>query len=511
MILLFLILWLFAGGLASWLAGRWSPRAARWVALLVTAVQLVVVAYLWLQTQSRPAAPGEWLYEVDWPWIAPLGVSFYLAMDGLSLVLVLLTAFLGFLSVAASWQGIQERVGLFHFMTLWILAAITGSFLALDLFAFVFFWEMMLIPLYFLIGIWGHENRIYATIKFFIFTQASSLFMLVSILGLYVAHGRATGQYTFNYNALLNTPMDGVLAFWLMLGFFLAFAVKLPAVPVHTWLPDAHTEAPTAGSVILAGLLLKVGAYGFLRFVVPLFPQAAHEISTFAMALGVLGILYGALVAFGQTDLKRLVANSSISHMGFVLLGIFAWNQLALQGAVIVILAHGISTGALFTLVGDLADRTHTRDMSKMGGLFIPSPRLGGFTHFFALASLGLPGLGNFVGEILVLFGAWQVNQPLTVLATLGFIVSTVYSLWMVQRTFHGPNDHNWILPPYNARETAIMAVFTVAIVVLGLYPQPMLDTTAPALQNLQERAARTGQTLAPPAEHVAVAQGGER
>jgi NADH-quinone oxidoreductase subunit M len=281
-----------------------------------------------------------------------------------------------------------------------------------------------------------------------------------------------------------------VTALWLMLGFFVAFAVKLPVVPLHTWLPDAHTEAPTAGSVDLAGLVLKVGAYGLLRFAIPLFPEAALNFAPVAMALGVIGILYGAIVAFGQTDLKRLVAYTSISHMGFVLVGIFAWNQLALQGALMVMLAHGISTGALFILVGDLQDRMHTRDLNRMGGLWSTVPRMGGFGLLFAVASLGLPGLGNFVGEFLVLLGVYQVNLPIAILATLGFIVSTIYALWMIQRTFFGPNTADWQLPDSTARETAIMAALIAVIVWLGLYPQPVLNTARPALETLQQETA---------------------
>jgi len=268
--------------------------------------------------------------------------------------------------------------------------------------------------------------------------------------------------------------------------------VKLPAVPVHSWLPDAHTEAPTAGSVILAGLLLKTGAYGLLRFVVPLFPQAALAFAPVAMTLGVVGILYGALLAFAQTDLKRLVAYTSVSHMGFVLLGIFAWNELALQGAVMQIIAHGISTGALFMLVGALQERAHTRDMGRLGGLWSTAPRMGGVGLLFALASLGLPGLGNFVAEFLILLGAYQANVTLTVLATIGLIAATVYALWMVQQTFHGPNTANWKLPDFGGREMLTMVVMIAIIVWLGLYPQPVLNTVRPALDQLQHSIAAT-------------------
>jgi NADH-quinone oxidoreductase subunit M len=320
-------------------------------------------------------------------------------------------------------------------------------------------------------SIWGHENRVYAAIKFFIFTQASSLLMLLAILTLFFLHHQQTGVYTFAYDQLLGTLMDPSTAMWLMLGFFVAFAVKLPAVPFHTWLPDAHTEAPTAGSVILAGLLLKTGAYGMLRFVLPLFPQAAWLFAPAAMVLAVTGILYGAVLAFAQADLKRLVAYTSISHLGFVLLGIFAWNELALQGAVLQMICHGISTGALFMLAGALQARLHTRDMRRMGGLWSTAPRLGGVGLFFAMAALGLPGLGNFLAEFLVLVGSFRVSALLTMVATLGLVTATVYALRLVQQTFHGPNTEGWRIPDLTARNMATMAVMIAALVWLGLYP----------------------------------------
>jgi NADH-quinone oxidoreductase subunit M len=314
--------------------------------------------------------------------------------------------------------------------------------------------------------------------------------MLVAILALYFIHGGNTGVYTFDYPRLLGAEIPPTTATWLMLGFLVAFLVKLPAVPVHTWLPDAHTEAPTAGSVVLAGLLLKTGAYGLLRFVVPLFPQAAWDFAPIAMLLGVAGILYGALMAFAQSDLKRLVAYSSVSHMGFVLLGVFAGNLWALQGALIQVVCHGISTGALFIWVGALQERTHTRDLERMGGLWAAAPRMGGAVMVFALASLGLPGLGNFVGEFLVLVGAYQASAPLAVAAAFGLIGSAVYSLWMVQRVFHGPARQEAAIADLSARETVVFAALIAAIVWIGLYPQPLLKTAQPALEALQRPAA---------------------
>jgi NADH-quinone oxidoreductase subunit M len=473
-------------------------------------LHLIVTLVLWGQYLHQTGSPDAtpWFATFDRAWIPQFGIRLALALDGLSLLLIALSNFLGLMAVGASWVSIQHRVGLFHMQVLWIIAALVGVFLATDLFLFYFFWEMMLVPLYFLIAIWGYDNRIYAAIKLFIFTQASGLLMLLAILGLYVVHGRSTGVYTFDYTQLLDTAMAPATAMWLMLGFFVAFAVKLPVVPLHTWLPDAHTEAPTAGSVVLAGLVLKAGAYGCLRLLIPLFPQATSSFAPVAMVLGIVGILYGATVALAQTDLKRLVAYTSVSHMGFVLLGIFAGNPLALQGAVVIVLAHGISTGALFILVGQLQDRMHTRDLRRMGGLWSTTPRLGGVGILFAMASLGLPGLGNFVGEFLVLLGLYQVSVPLAVLATLGFIVATVYALWMVQRTFFGPNQAGWHIPDATGREMAVLGVMIAAIVWLGLFPQTVLNTARPALEKLQRESTGRPQAMrASPAPKAAAQQ----
>jgi NADH-quinone oxidoreductase subunit M len=493
MILPWLILVPVGGGLLAWLLSRLGDGWARWISLTALILQLgLALAVVLPHTEGFAAVGAEAvLAEYVRPWIPQLGIDIRLVMDGLSAPFVLLTSLLGIMSVATSWLGIQKRVGFFHFQLLWIIAALTGVFLALDLFLFYFFWELMLVPLYFIIGIWGHEDRIRAAIKFFIFTQAGGLLMLVGILGLYFLHGGQTGHYTFDYFQLAQASVPRGLAMGLMLSFFGAFAVKLPMVPLHTWLPDAHGQAPTAGSVVLAGLVLKAGAYGFLRLMYPLFPEAAARIAVIAMGFAVAGIIYGAVQTFGQTNLKRMVAYTSVSHMGFVLLGAFAFNQLALQGAIIVVLSHGISTGSLFMLVGDLEERIHSRELDRMGGLWSTIPQLGGFTLLFAMASLGLPGLGNFVGEILVLFGTYQVSIPLAVLATIGLVVSTVYSVWLVQRTIFGPNTHDWDLPDSTLREKMIMGVMTLVILWLGLYPQTVFRTTRPALNALQDMAGR--------------------
>jgi NADH-quinone oxidoreductase subunit M len=493
MILPWLILVPVGGGLLAWILSRLDDGWARWVSLTALILQLgLALAVILPQNEGFAVAGAEAVMsEYVRPWIPQLGIDIRLVVDGLSAPFVLLTSLLGIMSVATSWRGIQDRVGFFHFQLLWIIAGLTGVFLALDLFLFYFFWELMLVPLYFIIGIWGHEDRIRAAIKFFIFTQAGGLLMLAGILGLYFLHGGQTGNYTFDYFQLAMTSVPRGLAMGLMLSFFAAFAVKLPMVPLHTWLPDAHSQAPTAGSVVLAGLVLKAGAYGFLRLIFPLFPEAATRIAVIAMGFAVAGIIYGAVQTFGQTNLKRMVAYTSVSHMGFVLLGAFAFNQLSLQGAIIVVLSHGISTGSLFMLVGNLEERIHSRELDRMGGLWSTIPQMGGFTLLFAMASLGLPGLGNFVGEFLVLFGTYQVNIPLAVLATIGLVVSTVYSVWLVQRTFFGPNTHDWELPDTTLREKMIMGVMTLVILWLGLYPQTVFRTTTPAINALQDLAGR--------------------
>ena len=489
MVLIWLLIAPAVGAILAWPLARWEPRWSRWVSLLALAAELAIVIYVGVYSGQLGLSPGgPWLAELSVPWIPQLGISFHLAMDGLSLLMVGLTAFLGLISVVSSWNEIQERVGFFHFNLLWMLFGITGVFMALDLFLFYYFWEMMLVPSY-LLFYWGYERRFYAAVKFFIFTQISSLLMLLAILGLFFVHGQATGTYTFDYSLLLGTPVSQPLASWLMLGFFIAFAVKLPVVPFHSWQPDAYTQAPTAATIILAGVMSKTGGYGLLRFVVPLFPNSAFGFATFALALAVAGILYGALLAYGQRDLKRLVAYSSLGHMGFVLLGVFAFNELSLQGVVLFMVAHGVTTGALFFLIGALRERTGTRDMTRLGGLWATVPRMGGVTLLFALAALGLPGLGNFAGEFLVLVGTFQANIAMAVAASAGIVASVIYALWFIQRTFQGPNEGRWRLPDLSVREGITLAVMVATIVWLGLYPQPVINTFGQSLNNLQRYA----------------------
>lgn len=481
MILVAFIAILMIGGILAWIMASWNGMLSRWISLIALMVDFMLALAVWWKT---PVVSSNWISQFSLRWIPSLGVSFSLALDGLSLLMLLLTFFLGIFAVLISWKEIQERVGFFHFNLLWVLAGITGVFIVMDLFLFYFFWEVMLIPMYFLIGIWGHENRRYAAFKFFIFTQASGLLMLLAILGLYFIHGQATGVLTFDYFQLLGTPMTENGARLLMLGFLAAFIVKLPVVPFHTWLPDAHSQASTAGSLILAGLLLKTGAYGLIRFVLPLFPGAAIEIAPWAMLFGVIGILYGASLAFAQTDLKRLVAYTSVSHMGFVIFGVFAFNEIAMQGVVMQMITHGISTGALFVLAGSIYERIHTRDITNMGGFWTKAPFMGVMGLIFVLASLGLPGLGNFVAEFLTLVGAWQANQVLTIFATIGVVAATAYSLRIMQKVFLGNFSSEKLIPDLSLREKIIMIPLVIAIIWLGLFPQPVMNTVKQLISN---------------------------
>jgi NADH-quinone oxidoreductase subunit M len=498
MILLSLLLVPVIGGLLCLGLQRGSDGYARHIALGTMAVVLALSGVLWLtgdysQTLLPTAAhlSGHWVQQLSVPWIPRLGIRFSLGLDGLSLLLVALTGLLGMLAVACSWQEIQTDAGFFYMNVLWNLAGVIGVFLATDLFLFFLFWEVMLVPMFFLIALWGHDipggrPRLYAAIKFFIFTQSAGLVMLVAILALVFAHHHASGVLTFSYAELLATPLGSATALWIMLGFCLAFAVKLPVVPFHSWLPDAHSQAPTAGSVILAGLLLKTAAYGFLRYVLPLFPAAAAQLAPIAMGLGVLGIVYGAICAFGQNDTKRLVAYTSISHMGFILLGVFAGTEVALQGVIMQILAHGISAAGLFILCGELQERLQTRDLRKMGGLWGRFANLPQFGLFFILASLGLPGLGNFLGEFLILLGTFKLHPLMAMAGAVGLVLSAVYSLVLMQRTFYGKASTEAALADLDRREFAILGTLAAVMIWLGLYPRPFFSVSRAPMQALE-------------------------
>jgi NADH-quinone oxidoreductase subunit M len=495
MILLWLILIPFIGGLLCWQSERFGLNVPRWIALISMLLVLVIGCVLWVQgdySLAHVSSQAQWQEEFKAEWIPRFGISFHLGLDGLSLLMVLLTGLLGVMAVACSWREIQKHVGFFFLNLLWNLGGVIGVFLALDMFLFFFFWEMMLVPMYFLIALWGHnapggKGRIYAANKFFIFTQASGLVLLLAILGLVYFHSLTTGVVTFDYMALRNTVLPVEAERILMLGFFVAFAVKLPIVPVHSWLPDAHSQAPTAGSVDLAGVLLKTAAYGLLRFALPFFPNASQWFAPVAMTLGVIGIFYGAILACAQHDIKRMIAYTSISHMGFVLLGIYSGSELALQGVVVQMLAHGISAGALFILCGEIYERLHTRDLREMGGLWSRFAFLPPIALFFVAASLGLPGLGNFVGEFLILLGSFPTAPVLTIIATGGLILAAVYSLLLMQRAFYGPAKTTERMEDLSRREITLMLSLMAVLVFLGLYPQPVLNTSAAVMRSVHQ------------------------
>lgn len=489
MILIDLIIILLVGAVLSWIIGRWNAVWSRIISLIALGLDLFLII---LEAVRAVTTHTKWLVNIQFSWIPAFGINLHLAMDGLSLLLLFLSFFLGIVSVIISWKEITAKVGFFHFNLLLIMSGIVGVFLSMDLFLFYFFWELMLVPMYFLIGIWGHEDRTAAAYKFFLYTQASGLLMFIAILVLYFIHGRTTGVYTFDYFQLMGTKMSKPVEFLLMLGFLAAFLVKLPVVPLHTWLPDAHSQAPTAGSLILAALLLKTGAYGLIRFVIPLFPSAAHSFAPAGMILGVIGILYGAKLAFAQTDLKRLVAYTSVSHMGFIMLGVFAFNQLAYEGVVMQMLAHGISTGALFIMAGQLAERIHTRDIHQMGGLWEKVPAMGAVGMIFAMASLGLPGFGNFIAEFLVLLGTFKSSVVLASVASVGLVAAAIYSLRIMQKVFFGKKNKEWEIHDLTLREKFVAASLIIVIIGLGLFPKPVLNVAKPALMKVLNRQKET-------------------
>ncbi|HTX52310.1 MAG TPA: NADH-quinone oxidoreductase subunit M [Candidatus Baltobacteraceae bacterium] len=453
---------------------------------------------LGIYAQFDPAQAGMQLVEQA-PWIAWIGAEYHLGVDGISLLLVLLTTFLSAIAILSSYTAVTEYVKEYMVCMLVLETGMLGVFLALDLVLFYVFWEGMLIPMYFLIGIWGGPRRIYATVKFFLYTMAGGVLMLVGIIALYFASG-ASGTPTFNLLALTRLSLPFATQVWLFLAFAVAFAIKVPMFPFHTWLPDAHVEAPTAGSVILAGVLLKMGTYGFLRFALPLFPDATRYFTPLFAWLAIVGIIYGALVSMVQPDLKKLVAYSSVSHLGFVMLGIFALTSQSVQGAILQMINHGLSTGALFLLVGMLYERRHTRMIEDFGGLARVMPAFTVAFLLVTLSSIGLPGLNGFVGEFLILVGTFRVHALWAVVASSGIILAAVYMLWMFQRVMYGPmtNEQNRNLPDLTTREIAVLVPVLALIVWIGVYPTPFLRTTDASVRQLLQRV----QGGAPSAEH---------
>ncbi|MFC1562453.1 NADH-quinone oxidoreductase subunit M [candidate division KSB1 bacterium] len=464
---------------------RENIKFIRIFTLLVTIIDFMVSVLLFIEFETDIVAMQ---FVVKKEWIKSFGVNYHLGVDGISLLLVMLTTFLGPIVILSTWNAIKEQVKKFMILYLLLQAGILGVFLSMDFILFYIFWEGMLVPMYFLIGIWGGPKRIYAAVKYFLYTMFGGVLMLVGILALYYLNYKYTGVYTFDINTIINgleLPVN--IEIWLFLAFGIAFAIKVPIFPFHTWLPDAHVEAPTAGSVILAGVLLKMGTYGFLRFSLPLFSGALEVVFPYIAILSVIGILYGAMVSMVQPDLKKLVAYSSVSHLGFVMLGIFSFNNVGIQGSIIQMINHGLSTGALFLIVGMIYERSHTRMIEDFGGLASQIPIFSAFFMIVVLSSLGLPGTNGFIGEFLILFGAFMTNSIFAILAALGIIFTAVYLLWMYQRVIFGKlrNEKNKLLKDLNLREITILVPIVILIFWIGVYPKTFLVKSEKSVAHL--------------------------
>jgi len=471
------------GAIAAAVVNRQREHVIRWLGVGTSALTLVLAVFLFVRFEVGTAAI-QFLERA--PWIPFLGITYQVGVDGISLPLVLLTAVMTPVALLSSWTAITTRVKEFTISMLVLETALLGTFLSLDLVLFYVFWEAVLIPMYFIIGVWGGPRRSYAAVKFILYTMAGSVLMLVAIVVLYLHSGPQTGLRTFDLLRLRELPA-GPLEAWLFGAFALAFAIKVPIWPLHTWLPDAHVEAPTAGSVILAAILLKMGSYGFLRFLLPLFPAATRQFAPLMLGLAIVGILYGGIVAAAQRDVKRLVAMSSVSHLGLVTLGTFALTVEALQGSLLQMVNHGLSTGALFLIVGVLYDRTHSRAMDDYGGVAALMPRFAAIVTVVMLSSMALPGTNGFVGEFLILLGTYRVHARAATVAVSGVILSAIYLLWMYQRVMHGPIAvrEPSRLVEINAREFAVFLPLILLIVWIGLYPAPVLSRSEASMRAL--------------------------
>jgi NADH-quinone oxidoreductase subunit M len=468
-----------------WLLKPGAERLIRTVATTFALLEVAISLPLWW----RVTADGGFQFVEKIDWIPALGASYHLGVDGISSLLVLLTTVLTAVAMISAYSSVKERSREFFALILALETGMIGTFFCLDLLLFYVFWEAMLIPMYLLIGVWGGPRRVYAAMKFFLYTMAGSVLMLAAILWMYFLNLGATGVGTFDLNAFYNLPIEPSTQVWLFLAFGLAFAIKVPLFPFHTWLPDAHVEAPTAGSVILAAVLLKMGTYGFLRFAIPLFPQGSEVFTPWIVGLSLIGLIYGALVAMVQPDLKKLVAYSSVSHLAFSMLGLYAMNPQGFAGSMMQMLSHGVTTGALFLLVGVIYERRHTRMIADFGGLWKPLPVFASIFLIVTLASVGLPGTNGFVGEFLVLLGAFRTNPWWAVIAASGVILSAIYMLWMFQRVMFGPITHpeNENLSDLTMRERLVFAPLLILIFWMGVAPQPFLDRMQPSLDRMLE------------------------
>lgn len=484
-ILSYLIFFPLIGVVLLLFLDRDKEKLMKGVSFLVTAIEFIISLPLVFNFNAEVA--GMQFTEFI-EWIPNLGIAYRVGLDGISLWLVLLTTFLSVIAVLACWEDIKLHVKEFLICLLLLETGMVGVFVALDVFLFYVFWEVMLVPMYFMIGVWGNPaRRIYAAIKFVLFTMVGSLLMLVAILYIYSYHHGVTGEYTFDLMRWYGMTLPHSVQLWLFLAFGLAFAIKVPMFPFHTWLPDAHTEAPTVGSVILAAVLLKMGTYGFLRFNFPLFPEASVDFVPVISILAIIGIIYGALVAMVQADVKRLVAFSSVSHLGFVMLGIFTFNLQGIEGGIIQMINHGLSTGALFLIVGMIYERRHTRMIAEFGGLSKVMPVCATLFMIVTLSSIGLPGLNGFVGEFLILLGTFRTNVIYAVFAATGVVLAAVYMLWMFQRVMFGEvtNPKNEKLPDLSKRELLVLVPIVIMIIWIGIYPKPFLKPMEATINGL--------------------------
>jgi NADH-quinone oxidoreductase subunit M len=476
------------GALLLLFVSKTQENTIRWIANAFAMLGFLVSLPLWFSFDS---ANAEWQFVERLPWIPSIGASYYLGVDGFSALMVLLTTLMGAIAILSSWTAITMRVKEFYIFMLVLQTGMIGAFVALDFLLFFLFWEVMLVPMYFLIGIWGSDRRLYSAIKFFLYTLVGSVVMLLGILAIYFyAQSVNPGNPSFDIPMFQTLDLPATLQKWVFLAFFLGFAIKVPMFPFHTWLPDAHTDAPTAGSVILAAVLLKMGTYGFIRFSLPILPQASREFVPLMIWLSVIGIIYGALVAMAQRDWKRLVAYSSVSHMAMVMLGMFALTPVGITGSIVQQINHGISTGALFLIVGVVYERRHTREISEYGGLSKVMPVFAAVFLIMTMSSIGLPMLNGFIGEILILLGVFTVKKWWAAVAASGIVLGAAYMLWLYQRTMFGKieNPKNETLKDLNLREFATFAPLIILAFWIGLYPSPFLERLGKSVDRVVAR-----------------------